>query len=207
MLQYGIVSWEFPNLFLLYLCIYIAYPVAYLLGGLPSLLKSRLTPWQTAIADILCTGAALLVGGVFLGFHYSAAIAINPSLYTVGLFAILGRIFPIYTRSKDGGNGLFCLAAVACILCPIVFVILLLFYGLILLATRYLSLSTVICSLLFPLLLNGMLLVLFAKPAYTQTTLVAILMGLLITYTHRQNLSAIMRGEEPKIKLSRKPKE
>ena len=149
----------------------------------------------------------LTVCAPFVGFQYVAAMSVNPILYATALCIMLGQIFPAFQHFKGTDTGLFALAASLLLLCPLVLGILLVCFGLILLATRYTALSAVISALMFPLMLNGVFRFFFSSTPNSTVTLIAILMGLLITLTHRHRLAAIMRGEEPRVKLQRKPKE
>ena len=173
-------------------------------GGIPFLKKERgALPF---VLNPLLLFLTLLISALLVGFEYTAAISVNPMLFATALCMMLGQIFPVFSHFKDGNTGILTLAATALLLCPLVFLILLICVGLILLATRYTALSFMIGALLFPLVLSGCYRVFVSANPNAIMILVTILMGLLVVMTLRGRISAIMRGEEPKFTLQRKPR-
>jgi glycerol-3-phosphate acyltransferase PlsY len=128
---------------------------------------------------------------VLLGYRLGAqgGLAIDGSLIA-GLAAFLGHIFPVWLKFK-GGKGVATYIGViagafwpgALIFCAIWFAVALL--------TRYSSLSALLASVITPLALMQ----LGEPPA----AILALLMTALLLWKHRDNISRLMRGEEPKI--------
>ncbi len=126
--------------------------------------------------------------------------------YIAGLFCILGHMFPIYYKFK-GGKGVVT-AAISILMCnPFVFLILFVLFVLIVLATKYISLGSVMCMLLYPVILdriekwlNG------ATGAYV---IIAIINAALVIFMHRENIKRLLAGKESKFsfKKSIKPEE
>ena len=73
--------------------------------------------------------------------------------YIAGIFAILGHVFPLYYHFK-GGKGVAATAAMVLVLDPLTFLTCILLFILIVAASKYLSLGSVMMSLLYPLIQN-----------------------------------------------------
>ena len=151
----------------------------------------------TFLGDALKAFVSGLLGYALLG-QYGAYIA--------GLFCILGHMFPIYYRFK-GGKGVVT-SAISILMCnPFVFLILFVLFVIIVACTRYISLGSVMCMLLYPVILdriekwmNG------ATGAYV---IIAMLMAVLVIFMHRENIKRLWQGKENKFsfKKSVKPAE
>lgn len=115
-----------------------------------------------------------------------------------GILAVVGHIFPVFARFK-GGKGIatllgmiIALHSVAAFACLAVFLV-------VLLISKYVSLGSMIAAVAFPIFM--------ALPALNRGevnyTLVLIGAGLsiLVIYTHRNNISRLMKGEENKTYL------
>ncbi len=183
--------------------------LGYLCGSLcarflPTGKSDRTLPF---VFNVLIFALCISLCAPLVGFQYVAGISVNPILYAAALCMMLGQIFPAFLHFKGTDTGIVALFASMLVLCPMVLGILVLCCALILLATRYTALSFVICGLLFPLVLSGCYRFFFSASPNAIVILITILMGLLIAMTYRRRLSAIMRGEEPKIKLKRAPRE
>ncbi|MBQ8140843.1 MAG: glycerol-3-phosphate 1-O-acyltransferase PlsY [Clostridia bacterium] len=124
-------------------------------------------------------------------------------VYIAGLFCILGHMFPVYYKFK-GGKGVVT-AAISILMCnPLVFLILFVIFVLIVLATRYISLASVMCMLLYPVvldriekLLNG------ATGAYV---IIALINAVLVIFMHRENIKRLIQGKENKFSFKKSVK-
>ena len=121
----------------------------------------------------------------------------------VGLAAITGHIFPVYLKFK-GGKGVATSFGVALGLWPyftvcsiIVFVI----WTISVLISRYVSLSSIIASICFPVTLLAAILFIDKWQFSDLWPLVAaaIIMPVLVIYRHRENIKRIANGTESKI--------
>ncbi len=141
----------------------------------------------TFLGDALKAIVSVLIGLVLMpgdGFAYVAAF-----------FCMIGHAYPVYFKFK-GGKGVVVAAASMLILNPIVFVLCLIIFAIIVGFTKYVSLGSIICAILFPLL-NYKMFVYFAPMPLK--TIFCILMGILVIFLHRKNISRLMNGTENKI--------
>lgn len=112
-----------------------------------------------------------------------------------GLIAVVGHIFPIYEKFK-GGKGIATLfgmlIAIHWVLACAIFALFLL----VLVLTKYVSLSSILSAIAFPFLLvfafhrNEPLLVAFGIAA-----------AVMVILTHKKNISRLINGEESKVNL------
>ena len=144
----------------------------------------------TFILDLLKAAVSVWIG-CLLASYAGAAIA--------GFFVIFGHMYPIYYKFQ-GGKGVACLAMVILNLHPIVFVILLGMFLAIVIGTKFVSLASVMCSLLYPLILHA-----FYGPGIV--FIMALLCTAFVVFRHRENLKRIWAGTERKISFSKHSKE
>ncbi len=119
--------------------------------------------------------------------------------YLAGLFCIIGHIFPCFYKFR-GGKGVASVAMFALCTEPIVFLILLAIFIIIVVGTKFVSLGSVMCMLLYPIFLNAI---------GTQrgfTIIIAFIISALIIFMHRENIKRIYHGKESKISFSKKKK-
>jgi glycerol-3-phosphate acyltransferase PlsY len=120
----------------------------------------------------------------------------------LGLAAVLGHIFPIWADFR-GGKGIATLFGMILSIQPIVAISLVVVFMLMLLLTRYVSLSSITASIAFPLL------ILFIFNAHAQELsyrLFAIATAFLVVLTHHKNISRLISGNENKVPFFRKRK-
>ncbi len=143
------------------------------------------------VLDFLKAAVSVIIGAFILSLEMGGAIA--------GIFVILGHSFPIYYRFK-GGKGVASLGGVILLLSPISFVILLAIFVAIVLLTRFVSLGSIMCAMLLPLL--G---VAFSNRGFIPFACIIIMV--LIVFMHRENIKRLMSGTESKISFGSKKKE
>ena len=115
-----------------------------------------------------------------------------------GIAAVIGHLFPIYTGFR-GGKGiatllglLIGLHAVAALYSILVFVI-------ILITSKYVSLSSIIASIAFPVFV-----VLILDSTNLSLNLFAYFVPVLSLITHQKNIERLLRGVETKVKFGKK---
>ena len=146
--------------------------------------------------------ASILFTCAIFGFHESEAFFFFQvtACYLAMLFCILGHVFPCFSHFH-GGKGIATVALCIVALHPAVFVILFPLFLMLVALTRYISLGSVICILLYPLIVSflGNL-----SYPFGVDTLVAFAIAVLITWCHRGNLERIMNRTERKISFGKK---
>ena len=147
----------------------------------------------TLFADMLKTLFAMAVGTSLCGIT---------GAYVAGLFAVIGHVLPIFYGFK-GGKGVAASAMVILYINPKVFVVVFLMFALIVWATKYLSLASVICILIFPLLMYRMDIIPVDRGIRLVITL--IIAGI-VFFKHRTNVSRIMNGTESKFSFKKTQK-
>ena len=116
-----------------------------------------------------------------------------------GLFAVIGHMFPCFSHFK-GGKGVATTAAVVLITNPIVFLVLIAAFVIIVVGTKMISLGSVMCVLLYPLIL-------FNFSVYkTWDVIVSFLIMGLVVFMHRANIKRIWEGKESKISFKKHEK-
>ena len=150
------------------------------------------------------TGAAALT---FLGDFAKAAVSVIFGIclfggiggYLAALFCMIGHAFPCFYGFK-GGMGVAVSAGAILFLDWRIFLILFPCFVAIVALSKYISLGSVTCMFLFPLLDSRMVTGRMPAPV----VLIAMLMAALVIYLHRGNIKRIYSGTESKISFSKK---
>ena len=149
----------------------------------------------TYLGDGLKAAVAIVIGHLLGGFT---------GAYIAGLFTVIGHMWPVFFGFK-GGKGVATASVMMLCLSPLIFLILLAIFALIVCTTKYVSLGSIICVMLYPLLLFKM-----QNPEVMggggQYVIIALIVAVLVVFKHRKNISNLMSGTENKLSLSFKKK-
>ena len=123
----------------------------------------------------------------------------------LGLAAVVGHIFPVWAEFR-GGKGVATLFGMVLGIQPNVAICCVGVFGLVLFLTRWVSLSSILASIAFPVFI----LFIFNEPE-TLYRIFAIIVALLVLLTHQKNISRILKGNENRLPIlkhrdKRKPK-
>lgn len=113
----------------------------------------------------------------------------------LGLAAVLGHIFPIWAGFK-GGKGVATVFGMVLAIQPIVALYVVIVFILVLYVTRFVSLSSILASIAFPVLI----LVIFNEPEHLYRVF-AIAVALLVILTHQKNINRLLQGNESKARI------
>lgn len=156
----------------------------------------------TFVGDSLKGVLSVLIACIVFGcpFPEGNHFHLITAVYLSALFCILGHIFPVFSHFR-GGKGFATFAGVVLAINPFIFLLLLVFYVPMVLLSHYVSLSSVLAALFYPLILSVITNNTPLHPPYGTDTILAILIGVLIAWAHRSNLRRIYDGEENKFYL------
>jgi acyl phosphate:glycerol-3-phosphate acyltransferase len=113
----------------------------------------------------------------------------------LGLAAVLGHIFPIWAEFR-GGKGVASLFGMVLGIQPNVALCCVGIFILVLFLTRWVSLSSILASVAFPVFI----LVIFNEPEALYRVF-AIAVALLVLLTHQKNIGRILKGSENKVPI------
>jgi len=113
----------------------------------------------------------------------------------LGLAAVIGHIFPIWADFR-GGKGVATIFGMGLGISPLTAVGCITIFSLVLYLTRFVSLSSILAGISFPIFI----LVVFNvdNPLYR---VFAITVALLVLLTHQKNIGRLLRGEEGKLPI------
>ena len=162
-------------------------------AGMTNMLR---TYGKKAAALTLCGDALKAVVAALIGYFMMGVYG----AYIAGFFCVLGHVFPIFFKFK-GGKGVVTAAASMLMCNPIVFFILAVLFVGIVAVSRFISLGSIMCALLYPVVLNGVEKVLVGgSGAYM---IFAILIAILVTLKHKDNIKRLLEGKENKLEFKK----
>jgi glycerol-3-phosphate acyltransferase PlsY len=146
------------------------------------------------VVDML-KGLAAVKLAFLLPFYVDNDIARTGFQIGLGLAAVLGHIFPIWAEFR-GGKGVATLFGLVLGISPWTALCCVGIFLLVLYLTRFVSLSSILASIAFPVFI----LVIFNVENHAYRVF-AIAVALLVILTHQKNISRLLRGSESKVPI------
>lgn len=157
-------------------------------------------------------GIPVLLFDIFKGWlavqvvHFFPQDAFTPDMINyirigLALAAVLGHIFPVYA-GFHGGKGVSTLAGVAIALYPLSLLIVLGVFIVTLVLSHYVSLSSIVASLVFPFAV-----IFITGQQNPGLVILSILVAIFIPVTHRKNIVRLLKGKENKFDFKRRKEE
>jgi glycerol-3-phosphate acyltransferase PlsY len=113
----------------------------------------------------------------------------------LGAAAVLGHIFPVYVGFK-GGKGVATLLGLLLAIQPQPTLICLGIFVVVFLTTRYVSLSSMIAGISFPILI-----IFVFKTTISSLVIFSMIVSILLLLTHQKNIERLLNREESKAKI------
>ena len=133
-------------------------------------------------------------------FHLATGTPVDALTFRLllGMAAVIGHVFPLWVGFRGGKGVATIFGALIGIHWHVTLIMLVVFF-LVMALTRYVSLASMLASLVFPVAL-------FWLEGYgdSSRTMAAIFLALFILYTHRSNIQRLLEGEENKFSLSQR---
>jgi glycerol-3-phosphate acyltransferase PlsY len=148
------------------------------------------------ILDIL-KGAVAVGLYNFLPYYFGSENELQRTNFMIGLglSAVLGHIFPIWANFK-GGKGVATLFGMILAIQPIVALSCVGVFLLVLYITRYVSLSSILASIFLPVCVLWIW-----NEHETLYRIFALIVALLVIFTHQKNIGRILRGVESRVPI------
>lgn len=149
------------------------------------------------IVDVLKGFAAVQIAYLFPADGMSAD-TLNYIRMALAFSAVLGHVFPVFAGFR-GGKGVGTLAGAAIALYPIALLIVLVIFIVIIAITRYVSLGSITCGLLFPFIV-----IVLTHETHAGLIILSLVIAVFIPFTHRKNIKRLINGTESRFDFSRK---
>jgi len=112
--------------------------------------------------------------------------------------AVLGHVFPLFAGFR-GGKGIATLLGVGIALYPTAVLVVVAIFVVMLIITKYVSLSSITASISFPFLV-----IFLFNPGSLALIILSVFVGIFVPITHRKNISRLINGSESKFSLKKK---
>ncbi|MFZ4546185.1 MAG: glycerol-3-phosphate 1-O-acyltransferase PlsY [Bacteroidales bacterium] len=150
------------------------------------------------ILDVVKAWGAVMLASMFAGGSLTDSQLIDYSI-VLGALAVIGHVFPVFTGFK-GGKGVASLVGVILALySPYIILFALLWFALVFLVTRYVSLASITASWLFAILA---IFVFHEQNLYL--IILAALIAVFVPLTHHKNIKRLIKGQESKLTFTKK---
>lgn len=152
--------------------------------------------WGTLVMIVdMLKGIAAVKLAYLLPHYIDGSIQLVNLQIGLGLAAVLGHIFPVWAEFR-GGKGVATLFGMVLGIQPNVALCCVGVFLLVLFLTRYISLSSILASIAFPVFI----LVIFNEPEHLYR-IFAIAVALMVLLTHQKNIGRLFKGSESKVPI------
>lgn len=152
--------------------------------------------WGTLVMVIdVLKGLAAVKLALLLPYYIENDLALTNFQIGLGVAAVLGHIFPIWAQFK-GGKGVATLFGLVIGISPWTALCCSGIFLLVLYLTRFVSLSSILASIAFPIFI----LIIFNVDNHAYRVF-AIVVALLVILTHQKNISRLLKGSESKVPI------
>ena len=142
----------------------------------------------------LAGDVAKALAAVFIGF----AVMGTPGQYAAGFFCLLGHAFPVFHRFK-GGKGVIVSAITSLLIDPLVFLTLVVVFGLMFLATQIISASSITAAFFYPLVVYA-----FNLQAPSPIYLIfSFCIAFFVIAMHKENIHRLLNKTEKKFTIGK----
>lgn len=151
------------------------------------------------LCDMLKGYSAALLATLLLQSGYIAETNVLMFKLIFGLIAVVGHLYPVFAQFR-GGKGVATLLGMVLATHPEVAVVCIGIFLLVVIASQYVSLGSLLAALSFPILL---LLRVFGQKESPLLIVFGFVVFLLVVLTHKKNISRIISGQESRTVLIR----
>lgn len=151
------------------------------------------------LIDVLKGYTAAVLSTLLLHYHVIGPDNWLTLKLTFGLLAVVGHLFPVFANFK-GGKGVASLLGMVLATHPEVAAVCIGIFLVVLIASQYVSLGSILAALAFPILL---LTSAFGEKESPLLIGFGFLVFLIVVFTHKKNIGRLMRGEENRTVLIR----
>lgn len=151
------------------------------------------------VCDILKGSLSVLLA--FLSYYNVNSNQFVNLQLALGIAAVVGHVFPVFAGFR-GGKGVATILGIVICLTPITSALGLIVFLTVLILTRYVSLSSIMAGISYPILLK------FILKNDNQTLFIfSIFVAILLVITHKKNISRLLKKQESRVNLFANSKE
>ena len=157
-------------------------------------------------AGIVVLVCDILKGSLSVLLAFLSSYNVNSNQFVnlqlaLGIAAVVGHVFPVFAGFR-GGKGVATILGIVICLTPITSALGLIVFLTVLILTRYVSLSSIMAGISYPILLK------FILKNDNQTLFIfSIFVATLLVITHKKNISRLLKKQESRVNLFANSKE
>jgi glycerol-3-phosphate acyltransferase PlsY len=151
-------------------------------------------------AGIVVLVCDILKGSLSILLAFLSSYNVNSNQFVnlqlaLGIAAVVGHVFPVFAGFR-GGKGVATILGIVICLTPITSALGLIVFLTVLIVTRYVSLSSIMAGISYPILLK------FILKNDNQTLFIfSIFVAILLVITHKKNISRLLKKQESRVNL------